>query len=194
MKDVNFLIVGVGGQGTILLSDILAEAGMEAGLDAKKSDILGLAVRGGSVCSHVRWGEKVGAPMSIPGTVDYLIAFEPLEALRMLEYLKPDSSIVCNEYRMPPVLVSTGEAEYPSEEDILRCFAGASSRVIRYDATSAAHEIGNAKTMNIMLLGSLSMLLDVDLSIWERAIQKHVPAKYMDVNMKAFQIGRDRAT
>ena len=194
MKDVNFLIVGVGGQGTILLSDILAEAGMEAGLDAKKSDILGLAVRGGSVCSHVRWGTKVGAPMSMPGTVDYLIACEPLEALRMLEYLKPDSSIVCNDYRMPPMLVSTGEAEYPPEETIFGRLADASSRLIHYDATEAAYALGNAKTMNVMLLGTLAALLGIDAGIWERAVRKHVPSKHVDVNIKAFQMGRDRAT
>ncbi len=193
-KSRNFLIVGVGGQGTILAGDILAEVGMLAGFDSKKSDILGLAVRGGSVASHIRWGDSVGAPMNMFGTVDYLVAAEPLEALRSVQYMKKDSTTVYNEYVLQPMLVSTGKAEYPDRETLVRKLNEASSRVIAYDATALAERAGSPKAANIALLGTLSALLDdVDTRIWEEAIRKYVPAKALDVNLRAFRAGKDAA-
>jgi indolepyruvate ferredoxin oxidoreductase beta subunit len=191
MKGMNFMIVGVGGQGTILVSDILAEVGMLAGLDSKKSDIMGLAVRGGSVSSHVRWAEKVGSPMNMLGTVDVLMASEPMEAMRAVEYLRKDSTVICNTYRVQPMLVSTGQAEYPSEAEVARCLGDASSRVITYDATVKSLEIGNVKTMNIVLLGTLSTLTDIAPELWEQAITKYVPAKALEKNIAAFRAGRE---
>lgn len=193
MKDtMNFLIVGVGGQGTILVSDILAEVGMLAGLDSKKSDIMGLAVRGGSVSSHVRWGKRVGSPMNMTGTVDYLMASEPMEAMRAVEYLYADSIIIYNEYELQPMLVSTGQAEYPDRAEINACLEASSKRIISYDATEKAQQAGSVKTMNIVLLGTLSKLVsDVPAELWEEAIRKYVPAKLQDVNIKAFHMGRD---
>lgn len=186
----NFLVVGVGGQGTILAGDILAEAGMAAGYDAKKSDILGLAIRSGSVVSHIRWGTEVHSPMSMPGQVDYLLAFEPLEALRMAAYLKPDSTVIVNDYPIPPVAVSTGEMSYPSAEEIDRILASSSGRVHKINVTRRAQELGNVKVVNIMLLGALSSLLEPANEVWEGSIRKHVPAGLLEVNLRAFQAGR----
>lgn len=193
MKDgVNFLIVGVGGQGTILVSDILSEVGMLYGLDAKKSDIMGLAIRGGSVSSHVRWGKKVGSPMNMTGTVDYLMASEPLESLRAVEYLKKESTVIYNEYPLQPMLVSTGKAEYPSNDAVAAALAKASSKVVHYDATEKARQAGNVKVTNIVLLGTLSKFFpEITPELWETAIRNHVPSKLQELNIKAFHIGRE---
>ena len=191
MKNINFLVVGVGGQGTVLAGDIMAEVGMIAGYDSKKSDVLGLAIRGGSVISHIRWGEKVNAPVIMMGKVDYLLAFEPLEALRQIEYLNPDSTVIINEYKIPPVDVSSGLAVYPSDEEIIKPLKDNSKKVYSFNATDMAVEIGNVKTVNIMLMGALSSFLDVSDDVWEAAIKKFVPEKIFDVNMKAFRAGID---
>ena len=114
MQTTRFLITGVGGQGTILASDVLAEVGLRLGYDAKKSDILGLAVRGGSVVSHIIWGDKVRAPMIDEGSADYYISFEWLEGLRRMAYTNPDTVILANDWRIDPVAVSSGQAEYPA--------------------------------------------------------------------------------
>lgn len=190
-NSVNFLIVGVGGQGTILVSDILSEVGMLYGLDAKKSDIMGLAIRGGSVSSHVRWAERVGSPMNMIGTVDYLMASEPLEALRSLNYIKKESTTIYNEYPLQPMLVSTGEEEYPDSATVQAMLEKASTQVIHYDATQKAQEIGNVKVMNIVLLGTLSKQFpQIGSDVWETAIRNHVPSKLQDLNIKAFYAGR----
>ncbi|MBN2051091.1 MAG: indolepyruvate oxidoreductase subunit beta [Spirochaetales bacterium] len=191
MKGINFLVVGVGGQGTVLAGDILAEVGMLAGYDAKKSDVLGLAIRGGSVVSHIRWGETVGAPMSMKGTVDYLLASEPLEALRQVEFLHPESTVVYNEYKIPPVSVSSGLAEYPSTEMLRDTLAASARRVFSFDATAKAMEVGSVKSVNVLLLGGLSAFLEVEEGLWESAIEKFVPANLKDVNLKAFSSGRE---
>jgi indolepyruvate ferredoxin oxidoreductase beta subunit len=189
MRDTNFIVAGVGGQGTVLSGDILAEVGMTAGYDSKKSDVLGLAIRSGSVVSHIRWGEKVSAPMSMKGTVDYLLAFEPLEALRMTDYLGKNGTAIVNEYRIPPVAVTTGLVKYPSVEVIRKTLECAVGKVHYVDATQKAKEIGNVRAVNVLLLGVLSSLLDVPSSIWEDVIAKHVPDKYRELNSRAFQEG-----
>jgi indolepyruvate ferredoxin oxidoreductase, beta subunit len=189
-KDINFLVVGVGGQGTILSGDILSEVGLEAGRDAKKSDVLGLAIRGGSVISHVRWAEKVGSPMCLRGTVDYLLAYEPLEALRVLEFLKPQGTVLVNEYRLPPMLVSTGQAVYPSKEEVDRGLKASAEQVFMVNATEKARQIGNVKAVNILLLGALSSLLEVQEETWQKVIRKYVPPKFLDLNLAAFAAGR----
>ena len=190
MKDINFLIAGVGGQGTILASDIMAEVGMLAGYDAKKTDVLGLAIRGGSVISHIRWGEKVDAPMSMRGKVDYLLAFEPIEALRQIEFLNRESTIVFNEYKIPPVSVSNGLSIYPADNVIEQALKDSSKKSYSINATNEAVKIGNVKTMNIMILGALSPFLDIKMEIWEKAIKKFVPEQLKEFNLKAFFTGR----
>lgn len=188
--EANFLVVGVGGQGTILAGDILAEVGMAAGLDAKKSDILGLAIRSGSVVSHIRWGAEVHSPMSMFGQVDYLLAFEPLEALRMAAYLKADSTVIVNNYPLAPVAVSTGQMRYPSPEEIESTLRGASARLVNIDVTRRAQELGSVKTVNVMLLGVLSGFLEVPEAIWAETIGKYVPGKLLEANRRAFAAGR----
>jgi len=187
--EANFLVVGVGGQGTILAGDILAEVGMAAGFDAKKSDILGLAIRSGSVVSHIRWDAEVHSPMSMLGQVDYLVAFEPLEALRMVGYLKADSTVIVNDYPLPPVAVSTGQVRYPSSEEIESTLKARSSRLIRINVTLKAQELGSVKAVNVMLLGVLSGLLEVPASVWGETIRKYVPAKLLEVNLRVFDAG-----
>jgi len=190
LKDINFLVAGVGGQGTVLTGDILAEVGMSGGYDAKKSDVLGLAIRSGSVISHVRWGAKVHSPMTEPGRVDYLLAFEPLEALRLVEYLAPGSTVILNEYRIPPGEVSTGKVRYPGEEEIAEALQRAAAQVHRLNATRKAQEVGNVKVLNVLLLGALSALLPVDNKVWEEAVARYVPERLREVNLKAFRAGR----
>ena len=192
--DANFLVVGVGGQGTILAGDILAEVGMNGGFDAKKSDILGLAIRSGSVVSHIRWGREVHSPMSMLGQVDYLLAFEPLESLRMVEYLKADSTVIVNDYPIPPVSVTTGEMSYPSREQIDGLLKVARRRYYSINFTEKATQLGNVKVVNIMLLGALSGLLEIPAVVWEQTIEKYVPSKLLDVNRRAFQAGRQLTT
>ena len=192
--DANFLVVGVGGQGTILAGDILAEVGMNGGFDAKKSDILGLAIRSGSVVSHIRWGREVHSPMSMLGQVDYLLAFEPLESLRMAEYLKADSTVIVNDYPIPPVSVTTGEMSYPSREQIDGLLKVARRRYYSINFTEKATQLGNVKVVNIMLLGALSGLLEIPAVVWEQTIEKYVPSKLLDVNRRAFQAGRQLTT
>jgi len=191
MKNINFLIAGVGGQGTILASDIMAEAGMLVGYDVKKTDVLGLAIRGGSVISHIRWGEKIDAPMSMRGKVDYLLAFEPIEALRQIEFLNKESTIVFNEYKISPVTVSNGLATYPSDDMIEKTLKDSAKKICSINATNKAVEIGNVKTMNVMLLGALTPFLDINMEIWEKAIEKFVPEKFKELNLKAFHTGRE---
>jgi len=191
MKDINFLIAGVGGQGTILVSDIMAEAGMLAGYDVKKTDVLGLAIRGGSVISHIRWGEKVDAPMSMRGKVDYLLAFEPIEALRQIEFLNGESTIVFNEYKIYPVTVSSGFATYPADNVIEKALKDSAKNIYSINTTNEAVEIGNVKTMNVMLLGALTLFLDINTETWEKVIKKFVPERFKELNLKAFRTGRE---
>ena len=191
MKDINFLIAGVGGQGTILASDIMAEVGILAGYDVKKTDVLGLAIRGGSVISHIRWGEKVDAPMSMRGKVDYLLAFEPIEALRQIEFLNGGSTIVFNEYKISPITVSSGLATYPADNVIEKALKDSAKNIYSINATNKAVEIGSVKTMNVILLGALIPFLDTNMEIWEKAIKKFVPEKFKELNLKAFHTGRE---
>jgi indolepyruvate ferredoxin oxidoreductase beta subunit len=191
VKNTNFLVVGVGGQGTVLSGDVLAEVGMSAGYDSKKSDVLGLAVRSGSVISHIRWGKKVNAPMAMKGTVDYLLAFEPLEAIRLAEYLHPNSTAIVNEYRIPPVAVATGQVKYPEMEKMRQALAETARTVYTINATERAKELGNVKAVNILLLGALSSLFEISPSVWEEVITKYVPDKFREINLRAFWAGRE---
>ncbi len=190
-KELNFLIAGVGGQGTVVASDILSDVGSENGYDVKKSDILGLAVRGGSVVSHVRWAEKVHAPMIEEGGADYLIGFEWLETLRRLSYIRPEGTIVVNDCRLDPIMVSSGEAEYPDREAILEGLKRAAKKVHVIPGLQTALELGNARTLNIVVMGALSSLLEPPASLWEEIIRKRVPEKLVKLNLEVFRRGRE---
>jgi indolepyruvate ferredoxin oxidoreductase beta subunit len=187
---MNFLITGVGGQGTILASDITSMVGLAAGYDVKKSDILGLAVRGGAVVGHIRWGEVVNSPIVPEGRVDYLIAFEYLEALRWLNQLREGGTLLVNQQEIHPVTVSSGFATYPDKETAEAAFEKATPNFYHVPALNMAQELGNAKAVNVTMLGALSALLPVDLKIWEEAVRERVPDRFVDLNLKALNAGR----
>ncbi|MBL6468731.1 MAG: indolepyruvate oxidoreductase subunit beta [Mogibacterium sp.] len=185
----NILLVGVGGQGTILASKILTSGLMEAGYDVKMSEIHGMSQRGGSVSTQVRYGEKVLSPIVGMGSADVIVAFETMEALRWLPYLKKGGSIVVNDFVINPAPVNQGQAEYP--EGIIDDLA-AKVKVVSLKAGDMAAELGNPKAMNVVLLGALvkaiGTLDDVD---WMKHIEKNVKPKFVELNKKAFQAGYD---
>jgi indolepyruvate ferredoxin oxidoreductase, beta subunit len=187
----DFLLAGVGGQGTLLASDILVEVGSRAGYEAKKSEIHGMAQRGGSVTSHVRWGEHVYSPFISKGEADYFLAFEKLEAMRQVEAVRPGGIIIVNDYRIAPVSVSSGGAEYPDDERIRQALLTVSSEVHFVPGIALATELGNTRTSNVVLLGALSKFLDVADEIWLEALTARVPARFVEVNKAAFLRGRD---
>lgn len=190
LKCIDFLIAGIGGQGTVVASDILSDVGSETGHDVKKSDILGLAVRGGSVVSHVRWALQVHAPMMEEGSADFLVGFEWLETLRRLSYINPKGTVVANDCRLDPITVSSGEAEYPENEVILAQLRRAAKRVHVIPGLQTALELGNARILNIVVMGALSALLEPPAGLWEEIIRKRVPPKLVDLNLEAFRKGR----
>ena len=190
METTNFALVGVGGQGVLLASDILSEVGVEAGYDVKKSEVHGMAQRGGSVLSQVRWGDKVYAPLVGKGEVDYLISFELLEALRWLELLRKGGMAIVNDQRLPPLAVSSGGMEYPSQERIEKALSQAAEEYHIVPALSKAQELGTDRATNVVLLGALSKFLDVPEEQWLKVVEERVPKKYLELNRKAFAAGR----
>jgi len=191
MNKVDFLVVGVGGQGTILASDVLALVGLALGYDVKKSEVHGMSQRGGSVESHVRWGRLVHSPLAEAGTVDYLISFEVLETLRWANYLRPDGTVLINEQRIQPLAVSVGEAEYPTTEALLAALHTRTRNVYLLPCLAVAQELGNARVTNMVLLGALSQLMDTDPAPWLQVIEARVPARFLDLNRRAFSRGRE---
>ncbi len=189
-NDLKFLISGVGGQGTVLASDILSDVGIFSGYDVKKSDILGLAVRGGAVVSHVRWAEKVHTPVLEEGSADYLVGFEWLETLRRISYVYPGVTILVNYCRMDPISVSSGEAEYPSRENILSRLKKAAKNVVVIPGLQTALDLKEARVLNIVMMGALAGLLKSDGKVWEEVVQKRVPKKFLDLNLEAYRRGR----
>jgi len=189
-NDLKFLISGVGGQGTVLASDILSDVGIFSGYDVKKSDILGLAVRGGAVVSHVRWAEKVHTPVLEEGSADYLVGFEWLETLRRISYVYPGGTILVNDCRMDPISVSSGEAEYPPRENILSRLKKAAKNVVVIPGLQTALDLKEARVLNIVMMGALAGLLKSDGKVWEEVVQKRVPKKFLDLNLEAYRRGR----
>lgn len=187
----DFLLAGVGGQGTLLASDVLVEVGSRAGYEAKKSEIHGMAQRGGSVTSHVRWGEKVYAPFIGKGEADYFLAFEKLEAIRQVEAVRPGGIIIVNDYRIAPVSVSSGGAEYPDDERIRQTLLTVSPEVHFVPGIALAEELGNTRTSNVVLLGALSRFLDVPVDAWLEALVARVPARFVEINKAAFLRGQE---
>ncbi|MBW2058515.1 MAG: indolepyruvate oxidoreductase subunit beta [Deltaproteobacteria bacterium] len=189
-RALNFLIAGVGGQGIVMASDILSEVGARSGYDVKKSDILGLAVRGGSVVSHVRWAERVHAPVLEEGNADYLIGFEWLEVFRRISYVKAGGTIVVNDCRLDPVSVSSGQLPYPDRTEMLSQLERAAGKVYVIPGLETAIELGNSRTLNIVVLGALSKLLDIEAGVWKEVVKERVPARLVALNQKAFERGR----
>lgn len=187
---LSFLLVGVGGQGTILASNVLAELGMELGFDVKKAEVHGMSQRGGSVISHVRWGEKVFSPIITKGEVDILIAFEKLEALRFLDQLHPNGIVLINDHDIVPVTVSSGKFSYPSDEMIKEEINKITMRDFWVKGVEIAESLGNSKASNVVVLGALCGLLQQDPEIWFPIIAKRVPQKSVKLNKDAFLMGR----
>lgn len=188
MADV--VLAGVGGQGAVLTARVLAETALSAGYDVKTSEVHGMAQRGGSVVSMVRWGEKVYSPLIPLGGADYLLAFELLEGMRRLEYLSYDGTAIVNDYRLDPLPVLRGDAQYPGNAlDSIRAYV---AHMVELDARRMAAEAGNPRALGSILLGVLSTFLDFPPAAWESAIDRFIPAKAREVNLKAFALGRER--
>ena len=183
------LFAGVGGQGILRASDIICEVIMEACLDVKKSEVHGMAQRGGCVTSHVRYGRKVYSPLAEPGSIEMLISFEKMEALRYLRFLKKDAAIIVNTEEIYPPAVNMGEAPYP--EDVVSFLKKHYGKVISFNAAELAQKAGNIKTANVVLLGAVSNLINIDQSIWQSVIKKSFPEKLIKMNLAAFQMGID---
>jgi indolepyruvate ferredoxin oxidoreductase, beta subunit len=191
MGTTNILMAGVGGQGIILASDVIAKAAAKHGFDVKKSDVHGMAQRGGAVTSHVRFGERVFSPLIPEGEADILMASEQLEALRWLPFLKPGGRIAVNTQRIFPPTVARGEAPYP--HDVLDRLRAVDPNLIALDCLQIATAAGNAKTSTVVLLGGMAGLLNFPEQTWLELIAKEVPAKAREVNLKAFAAGREAA-
>ncbi|AQS60414.1 indolepyruvate oxidoreductase subunit beta [Desulforamulus ferrireducens] len=186
-KPLNILLVGVGGQGTILATRVLAKAAQDAGYDIKVSEIKGMAQRGGSVVTQVRLGEKVYSPLIAEGSADVILAFEKMEALRWLHYLKPTGHIIVNDQAIAPVPVLTGAATYPA--DCLTRVQQSVSNTMVVDALTIALECGNPKAANVVLIGMLAKRLPIAKETWLTALKARVPERFIDVNLKAFERG-----
>ena len=183
----NILLAGVGGQGILLASEVISEVMLLAGLDVKKNEIHGMSQRGGSVVSHVRYGEKVFSSIIPEGEVDILFSFEMLETCRYLPLLRENGLVVASNWQISPPAVARGVLPYPANLEQKICQQFPSSVVI--DGLNLALTAGNAKTVNTVLLGALSNILSFERELWLEALQKMIPARLLDVNLKAFELG-----
>lgn len=190
MKNMRFLLVGVGGQGTILASNVLAELGIGLGYDVKKAEVHGMSQRGGSVVSHVSWGEKVYSPVIPDGEADILIAFEKLEAIRFVGGIREKGMVLVNDYEITPLSVSSGTDVYPANEKITASFKSVTDKVHWVRGVEIAKELGNIKAANVVLLGALSKILEMESDPWLKVIEAWVPPKFVELNREAFQAGR----
>ena len=189
MATKNVMIVGVGGQGSLLASKLLGRLLLTKGYDIKVSEVHGMSQRGGSVVTYVRYGEKVYSPIIDKGEADYIVSFELLEAARWTEFLKPGGKIIANTQQINPMPVITGAAEYPAELDKKMLDAGID--LDAFDALKLAEEAGSAKAVNIVLVGRLSNYFDATVEEWMKAIEQSVPEKFLEMNKKAFELGRN---
>lgn len=187
-RTTNLLISGVGGQGVVLASYVLSQVAMAERYEVKQSEVHGMSQRGGSVTSHLRFGDTVNSPLVSPGTVDILLSFEPLEAMRYVHWLKPGGLLVYNTVRVNPSPVAAGLAEYPADIDerIKAAWPGAQA----IDAATLATQAGTVKAVNIVMLGAVAQSLPFADATWEQTIRRVVPPKTVDVNLQAFALGR----
>ena len=188
MKNMNIMVVGVGGQGTLLTSRIIGKTALDAGFDVKLSEVHGMAQRGGSVVTFVRFGEKVYEPGVEEGDADVLVAFERLEALRYAHYLKKDGIIIVNDCRIDPMTVVIGASEYP--DNIIETLKSKHT-VYSIDGGKIANELGNSKVLNSVVLGVAAKYIGFDKQDWIKVIEKTVPQKTIEINEKAFSMGYD---
>jgi indolepyruvate ferredoxin oxidoreductase beta subunit len=184
-RTTNVFIAGVGGQGILLASEILSDMALARGLDVKKSEVHGMAQRGGSVVSHVRFGEKVYSPVIAEGEADVLVSFEKMEAVRWVHYVAPEGTVVVNDQEIVP----SGMERYPEgiDEELTKRAPAAH----KFDALALAEEAGHSRAVNTVMLGAFSNYLDFTEDEWKQAIEKRVPPKTVDINLKAFELGRE---
>ena len=185
----NIMIVGVGGQGSLLASKLLGHLLLTEGYDVKVSEVHGMSQRGGSVVTYVRFGEKVYSPIIDKGEADFIVSFEKLEAARYVEYLKESGRIVVNTQEVDPMPVITGAAQYP--ENLIEKMENLGILVDALDCLSLAEQAGSSKAVNIVLMGRLSKYFDIPVEKWEKSIRDCVPPKFVELNLKAFALGRD---
>ena len=189
METKNIMIVGVGGQGSLLASKLLGRLLLTRGYDIKVSEVHGMSQRGGSVVTYVRFGDKVYSPIIDKGEADYIVSFELLEASRYTEYLKPGGKIITNIQKINPMPVIIGAAEYP--DALAEKMTAAGIDVDAFDALSLAEQAGSSKAVNIVLMGHLSRNFDFTMEEWMTAIEQSVPAKFLELNKKAFILGAE---
>jgi len=187
MAVTNVLVAGVGGQGAVLASELLALAAMAAGKDVKQGEFHGVAQRGGAVFSHVRFGDKVYSPIAPLAAVDYLVALEKLEALRYAHFVKPGGTIIVNDHEIAP-LKTADDRPYPTEAIDFLTSKGFS--VVTVSATEMAIELGNHRATNVVLLGALAEYLDIPDEVWEKTLRDRIPERFLELNQKAFRAGR----
>jgi indolepyruvate ferredoxin oxidoreductase, beta subunit len=192
----DILMAGVGGQGIIMASDVLAEAALAIGLDVKKTDTLGMAQRGGSVTSHLRIGERVWSPLISPGEADVLVAFEKLEAARCANFVKPDGLVIINSLAIPPLSISLGTQTYPTDKAIVDSLRQRTSRIHMIDGSRQAGLLGDIRTLNMFMVGFLSAVLpfEIDTKVWKDCVTAQVPARILAMNILAFDKGREVAS
>lgn len=187
MKALNVMIVGVGGQGTLLASRVLGAAMIASGYDVKVSEVHGMSQRGGSVVTYVRAGEKVYSPIVNMGEADLILAFEQLEAARWLPYLKKDGKLITSTQQIDPMPVVTGAARYP--DGVLEAIRGAGAKLLTVDALQLAMEAGSAKAVNVVLIGVMARQTAIDKEVWLEAVRTTVPPRFLELNLKAFEAG-----
>lgn len=186
-KVKSIMIVGVGGQGTLLASRILGSVAQSSGNDVKISEVHGMSQRGGSVVTYVKYGKKVYSPIISMGGADIILSFEELEAYRYAPYLKKGGKIIVNTQKIDPMPVITGAEKYP--ENIIEKLKEKFSDIIAVDALDAATKAGNMKAVNVVLIGVLAKSSEIEKSVWKKAIEDNVPPKFLEINKKAFELG-----
>ena len=189
MKTTNVMIVGVGGQGSLLASKLLGRLLMEQGYDVKVSEVHGMSQRGGSVVTYVRFGDKVYSPVIDRGEADFIVSFEQLEAARWLPYLKEGGRVIVSTQETDPMPVITGAAAYP--QDLVAKMKATGAKVDALDCLALAEQAGSAKAVNIVLMGRLSHYFDLPEEAWQKSLEAMVPAKFLELNKKAFQLGKN---
>lgn len=194
MRGLNIMIVGVGGQGTLLASRVIGGAAISAGFDVKVSEVHGMSQRGGSVVTYVRYGEKVASPLIDRGCADIVLAFEKLEALRFLDYLKLNGTLIVNDQRIDPMPIISGAEKYP--EGIIEDIKKTGVKTITIDAAKTALDCGDLRAVNIVLIGVMAGMgiSAIDAQTWRESVEKCVPRKALEINLKAFDRGFERGS
>ncbi|MBB5182050.1 indolepyruvate oxidoreductase subunit beta [Catenisphaera adipataccumulans] len=189
METKNIMIVGVGGQGSLLASKLLGQAFLDEGYDVKVSEVHGMSQRGGSVVTYVRYGDHVASPIIDKGEADFIVSFELLEAARWLPYLRKDGQVVTNTQQIDPMPVITGAMQYP--ENLEEKMKAAGAKVDAIDCLSLAEQAGSPKAVNIVLMGRLSHYFDFPEEVWQKALETVVPKKFLAMNKVAFELGKN---